>query len=45
MSSLIQAGMDIKPIITHHFPLEKYIEGFETMCSGNSGKVILEWSK
>jgi threonine 3-dehydrogenase len=45
MSSLIQAGMDIKPIITHHFPVEKYIEGFETMCSGNSGKVILEWSK
>ena len=30
--------MDIKPIITHHFPVEKYIEGFEIMCSGNSEK-------
>jgi threonine 3-dehydrogenase len=45
MSSLIQSGMNVKPIITHHFPIEKYIEGFEIMCSGNSGKVILEWSK
>lgn len=45
MSSLIQAGMNIKPIITHHFPVEKYLEGFELMCSGNSGKIILEWSK
>lgn len=45
MASLIQSGMNIKPIITHHFPVEKYLEGFETMCSGNSGKIILEWSK
>lgn len=45
MTSLIQSGLNIKPIITHHFPVEKYKEGFEIMCSGNSGKVILEWSK
>ena len=45
MSSLIQAGLNIKPIITHHFPLEDYIKGFETMSSGQSGKIILDWSK
>ena len=43
MSSMIQGGLDISPIITHHFPIDQFQEGFETMASGQSGKVILEW--
>jgi threonine 3-dehydrogenase len=43
MCSMIQSGLNIKPIVTHRFPVERFKEGFETMLSGNSGKVILDW--
>jgi threonine 3-dehydrogenase len=43
MSSLLQSGLDLSPVITHHFAINDYIEGFETMGSGQSGKVILDW--
>lgn len=43
MASLIQSGLDISPIITHRFPIEEFQTGFETMGSGLSGKVILNW--
>jgi len=44
MSTMIQAGLDIEPVITHHFDIKDYEKGFEAMISGNSGKVILDWS-
>src|SRR5580704_3375367 len=44
MASLLQSGLNLTPIITHHFPIQDYLEGFETMGSGKSGKVILDWS-
>jgi threonine 3-dehydrogenase len=44
MAALIQSGLDLKPIITHHFPVQDFIRGFETMGSGQSGKVILDWA-
>ncbi len=40
---MIQGGLDINPIITHHFPIEDFRLGFEAMGSGQSGKVILDW--
>ncbi len=43
MAALIQSGLDIAPVITHHFPIEEFAKGFEAMNSGKSGKVILEW--
>ncbi len=43
MSSLIQAGLNIAPIITHHFPVDDFQEAFDVMRSGESGKVILSW--
>ena len=43
MQTMIQSGLDISPIITHRFPYESYIDGFELMKSGNTGKVILDW--
>lgn len=43
MASLIQSGLDLSPIVTHEMPMENYKEGFEIMCSGQSGKVILNW--
>jgi threonine 3-dehydrogenase len=44
MSSLLQSGLDISPVITHHFPVAEFRAGFETMGSGRSGKVILDWN-
>jgi threonine 3-dehydrogenase len=44
MAALLQAGLDIGPVITHHFPIQEFQKGFETMGSGQSGKVILDWS-
>ena len=44
MAALIQSGLDLEPIITHHFPARDFIRGFETMGSGQSGKVILDWA-
>ncbi len=43
MASLIQSGLDISPIITHQFPIDQFQQGFDTMGSGQSGKVILNW--
>lgn len=43
MAAMLQSGLDITPIITHHFPIDDFQEGFDVMCSGQSGKVILEW--
>lgn len=44
MASLLQSGLNRAPIITHPFPVQDYLHGFETMGSGQSGKVILDWS-
>ncbi len=44
MSSLIQSGLDLKPILTHHFSIDDFQQGFDIMCSGQSGKVILDWN-
>ncbi|MGF6364402.1 threonine 3-dehydrogenase [Aequitasia blattaphilus] len=43
MSTMIQAGLDISPIITHRFDIQDYQKGFDAMVSGQAGKVILNW--
>jgi threonine 3-dehydrogenase len=43
MVALIQSGLDITPIITHHYSVDDFEQGFATMLSGQSGKVILNW--
>ena len=43
MSSMLQSGLNVEPIITHRFPLEDYEEAFQLMESGQSGKIILNW--
>lgn len=44
MAAMVQSGLDISAVITHHFPIDAFQQGFDTMCSGNSGKVILDWN-
>jgi len=43
MTSMIQTGLDVSPIITHRFPYTEFNDAFDAMRSGNSGKVILNW--
>lgn len=43
MTALVQGGMDITPVITHRFPVERFQEGFELMGAGKSGKIVLNW--
>jgi threonine 3-dehydrogenase len=41
-TTLLATGMvDVSPVITHRFPLERFEEAFEVTASGRSGKVIL----
>jgi threonine 3-dehydrogenase len=42
---LIQGGVDISPLITHHFHYSEYLKAFDVMKSGKSGKVILNWTQ
>ena len=43
MAALVQSGLDLTPIITHHYGIREYQQGFDAMRSGQSGKVILDW--
>ena len=43
MIAMLQSGLDISPVITHHFPIADYQNAFQIMASGQSGKVILDW--
>lgn len=44
MISMLQSGLDISPVMTHHFSVDDFQKGFEIMASGQSGKVILDWA-
>ncbi len=44
MSAMLESGLDISPILTHHFPIDDFEAGFAAMRSGQSGKVILDWT-
>lgn len=41
MTVLLKRGLDISPVITHRFPLERFEEAFALLESGEAGKVIL----
>ncbi|MFO0450627.1 MAG: L-threonine 3-dehydrogenase [Pseudomonadota bacterium] len=44
MASMLQSGRDVTPVSTHRLPVEQFRDGFEIMGSGQSGKVILDWT-
>ena len=43
MTVMLESGLNIEPVITHHFSWQEYEKGFGVMRTGNSGKVILDW--
>jgi threonine 3-dehydrogenase len=44
MVSMLQSGLNIAPVITHHYSVDEYQKAFDIMRSGSSGKVILQWN-
>jgi threonine 3-dehydrogenase len=44
MTVMLESGLDISGVITHRFCYREFEKGFEVMRSGNSGKVILDWT-
>jgi threonine 3-dehydrogenase len=43
MIAMLQSGLYLQPVITHHFPIAEYEQAFQIMASGQSGKIILDW--
>jgi threonine 3-dehydrogenase len=44
MSVMLRSGLDISPVITHRFGYRDFEDAFATARSGDSGKVILDWT-
>jgi threonine 3-dehydrogenase len=43
MSVLVQAGLDISPVITDRFHFTEWEQAFETAAGGHGGKVVISW--
>ncbi|SDI58283.1 L-threonine 3-dehydrogenase [Actinokineospora alba] len=43
MSVLLQAGLDLSPVITHRFHHTEHKAAFDTARGGKCGKVIMDW--
>jgi len=44
MTVMLDSGLDIRPVITHRLPYTDFERGFQAMLSGQSGKVVLDWT-
>ena len=44
MSVMLQSGLDITQVITHRFSHRDFEEAFAVAASGESGKVLLDWT-
>ena len=44
MLTMLQTGLDVSPVITHHLPASEFETAFDIMRSGQCGKVILDWT-
>jgi threonine 3-dehydrogenase len=40
-TALLEEGLDLSPLITHRFPLERFAEAFDLVESGHGGKIVL----
>ncbi|WP_062228695.1 L-threonine 3-dehydrogenase [Aureimonas frigidaquae] len=45
MLAMLQSGLDIRGVITHRMDAGDYRTAFETMMRGESGKIVLDWSR
>jgi threonine 3-dehydrogenase len=45
MAVMLQSGLDISPVITHRFSAERFEDAFAAIRTGETGKVLLDWSE
>lgn len=43
MFHLLQSGLDLSSVITHHFKIEEFQQAFDVAQSGHAGKIIFHW--
>ena len=43
MLAMLESGLNVDAVITHHFAIDDYQQAFDIMASGKSGKVVLDW--
>lgn len=43
MTTILQSGLNITPIITHQYAADDFQKVFDTMLSGSAGKIIMSW--
>jgi len=44
MIALVQSGLDLSGLITHHIHIDDFASGFDAMLSGQAGKVVMDWT-
>ncbi len=43
MTTMLQTGLDVSPVITHHYRVDEYQGAFESLKAGDCGKIIIDW--
>lgn len=44
MLAMLQTGLDVSPVITHHFAADDFADAFAVVRAGQAGKVVLDWT-
>ena len=44
MISMLQSGLNVAPVLTHHYAVDDFQKGFDVLNSGQAGKVVLDWN-
>ena len=44
MIAMLESGLDVRKVITHRLPASRFLEGFDIMRRGESGKIVLDWT-
>jgi threonine 3-dehydrogenase len=44
MTQMLLGGLDLRPVLTHHIPIDQFQTGFDLMASGQCGKVVCSWT-
>ncbi len=44
MLAMLETGLDVSPVITHHFAADDFADAFAVVRAGEAGKVVLDWT-
>jgi threonine 3-dehydrogenase len=45
MATMLQSGLNVTPVLTHHFHAGEHEDAFAVMQAGQCGKVVLDWTR